>query len=583
MTITVDGPRIVFGGASALISDALEHARSGLGPDHAAVLERTKATPHAWAALLNGDAELVAALADSSPATGAGKLILAAMRRAAEPGCSPAALRDAALAAAEAAAAHVKGKRCTDARLRSDLSRPVAAELVAWTATGVADASQIEAPEHPAARRARLEAACTLKGKKREAWIADRMAAPSTAPRAAVRLTGGPFGRGVVVAPVGTSRLEWTKVVWLQALAAYTASRPSSPRPSSSVKAEVPMVVLVDGVAIGASLAGTGEWAAALAERGGEPMSDEQVEAFMIRAAQAARLPGEETWLREVADGDMVEGVAPEWLDRARGLAQHLSDARADDPRLVAIRSDVVDRNKDLRRLASNLDRRSAWAQALAHHARRTAEDLADQEEAAALAAWLDAPPPACARFLAPGAEVDARDPWLAHVARSAIGAELDALDERLTRPAPRRSFIDLRTQLLPPWGGRGDAQAAVVSENARQGGVTMVECKTYKDALEATRRAQEDLGPGECAVCVEAARWCVARGTLPALLAGGLCGVEMVKDAPFGQWAPPAGLDDLFPEATAWAVARWVAAGCDGDPPPVADAVAAVRADALR
>jgi hypothetical protein len=597
--LTVDGDEVVFGGRRARLSAILERAGDTCAdPTVRGEFERaqghapgskpgewvrshdlTRATrlpAEVWAYLLGEDEALAAELAeltdDAAVAKRAGPAILAAVTRLAHPlthseavaWCGPVAE----LARAECARrVGARPKRGASEQERDRHARRLA--LLAQPTT--AEAATV--PGAPAMVKRGKEVVSEFAG------VGD-----------GVRLRGGLCGpRGAVVRPVGQSVLAWAAMVWQQHLASLAETEVARPAAKTATEAErvVPMIVLLDGAPVATSLQGDGAWAtnaAARAERGElAPLADDEVSAFETRAFEACRLGGEVRYLEEIADDDSVRDVDAEMMAGMRALAKALVKAAPNDPRLLDVRREVKDREKTLRRLASELDRRSMWGAALAWTARRIAEAEGDRLESALVDAWMASPPLACARLLAPGAVAPA-DLWLAHVARAAICNELDALDERLTRPALKAKAVTLRNRLLPKRQGLVHAACAAVA-NARdeQAGVTVTPCKTatLKDVAEVVRAAQTSLGCGECAVAVgDDEGWRAVRGTLPVLLAAGLCDVELRSGVPCGSWSPDVDLrtDALVPEATAWAVQRWLAAGCEGDPPRVDDAVRAVR-----
>lgn len=602
--LTVDGDEVAFAGRRAKLRDAVERAfdRSGADPAVQAELGRalgwtlekkqwvrtgvplTRWLPgEGWAALLAADADLAADLASAADLDGdaaakrVGSAILAAVTRLARP------LDDAGVVAVCALVGEVARARCaalvskrpkrgasaqeadSHARRLALLAEPATAEVA--TATMTVEPARAAQPG---------------RGKR---------PAESTQPAVTqqidgVRLRGGLLGpRGVVVRPVGRSALAWAAVTWRMHVAAVVEPPRPSAKSASPTEREAPMVVLFDGAPVAATLEGDGAWARHAAERAerGElaPMAAEQVAAFMARAAESVRLPGEQKYLAEIADGDLVDDVDDRMEDGMRRLAKALSKAPAHDPQLGEVRREAKRELERLRSRASELDRRSVWGRVLALTARREVEAAADGRESAVVDAWLDAPPPACAAFLAPGVALPS-DAWQAWVVQSAMRDELDALDFRLSRPAPEARAAEIRARLLSSRETlKPKIMVAVGVERDRQAGVDAQLRGLRADALTAAHEAQAALGPGECAVAAcDDNGWRVVRGTLPTLLAAGLHDLTLRDGVPVGSWSPDADLrsEVLTPEATAWAVKAWLAAGCGGEPPSMADAVRAVR-----
>lgn len=573
--VRVDGARVYVGAASALLSDAVRRAKDGLPEPHAAALTRGagRAAPEVWAHLLGGDAALQAALEGADPTSGAaGRAVIEAIRRAAEPDQPLEVLAAAVRAAAEAAAGTVTGRR-RGARLAGDVAVEVRSEPLPY------------AVRH---RRAELAAPADLKGRKRTAWIAAR-AAEQGAEQVVARLSGGPFGRSLQVALVGASRLEWAAAVW--ALAAAPLERSPDPFARSAGGAggeDSPVVVMRNGAPIAFGRLTRDEIADALDAEDAPVVAAEEVDTFIAEETRerddGQRLPDEQRYLEEIAGDDLVD-LPPDLEALARSLARVLLEGKPHAPALRAVRAVVADDFRTTRLRLTDRDRRIFWARALAHHARAEQEAAQDRVDAAAIEIFLTTPPPAYAVLAAPGGVIS--DPWLRLVAWRAAAAEVDAFRARLARPAGQRRSDELRAALGPEPDLRPLRVAAAEARDAAAGVRTLgVRCEG--DAISAARAAQGDLGPGECAVAVREVAstigagsvWWVVRGTLPALLAAGLDRLELRGGVPFGLWEPPLGdAAEVLEAAVRAACDAWRRGGCDGEPPPLEDAVRAALA----
>lgn len=569
-TLALDGGELVFMGHRAKISALIERAAQ----DSAWTLPVAVAegVPRAaWPSLLSAD-EGVAAAGAAGDVQAMGPALVAAVRRLGAD-ASPGEQREAARAAGEAARLSLAPRYASArganperrARLRAELSRPVAVE---------------ETP-------------------------------------AGARLTGGAFGAGVTLHMHDRSRLAWAGRAWALSLAAHAPARTpdAAKREGGGSRAEdLPAIVIVDGVVVAAAdfeadalgdLLARAEAGEALPPLAGD--ADAFAAEATRRRDEGGRLGGELGDLEEISGADAyLPDVSTEDRALARRLAGELRHGPGSAPRLHAIRERVREalappatgRGSRSIRHVTEPERRVAWARALAADARAEAEAAADLAEAAIVDAWAASPPGACGVLLAPGAP-HPEDPWLAEVARTAARAELDALDAQLTRPAPRARAAALREAALPDRPGIGVEVLARVADardealGLRVAGSGGALRRHLAEALLAglwgSEAGRAELGPGGVAVAVrlpvERDAWRVVAGTLPAVLAAGYVEITAGPSGlPFAVAAQSGSGDDpeeLRPAAIAWAIGAWAAAGCAGEPPPLAEAVRAALAAA--
>lgn len=577
----VEGARLYFGAASALLSEVVRRAAEGLADAHLAALKAgAKLMPHpGWGPLLAADAVLQAALEGADPGGAvAGRAILDAVRRAAEPGRSPDDIAAAVTAAARAAAEHVAGSR---RGVRLAAYGPVAVEV------------RSEAPPD-AVRLLWAERACpaSLKGRKRAEWISRHMAGTTSAVRAIAHLSGGPFGRRLVLQIGGSSVLEWAAATWALAVAPLERSPPALRPPASSAAGADPIVVLRGGAPVAAGLLDRDVLADLAADDAPPPIEPATVDAFIaeqtLERDEGQRLDGEEEDLEAVARGEHGERtLSAEDCALAGRLARELAAGKATDPRLRAAREAVRASAVGSRRRASGADVRAWWAREIARIAAAARDAQADADDAAVLAALESAPPPACAILLQPGYAPSA-DPWLDAVAHAAARAELDALRARVVRPKARERVAAVLAS-LPPAPAPKPLRAACAAVRYAAAGICAAACASEADALDAARGALAALGPGECAVAARehtsdlgpSGPWLVLRGTLAALLEVGLERLRLDAGAVRGSIAVHDGASaaEVLESALGWAVAEWAARGCEGEPPPMVDAVRAACA----
>lgn len=537
-----------------------------------------------WAAVLACDPGLADALR-ADDARAAGLVVVNALTRAAGPCPDPLAV---VLAVAEAARTTVTGKAAP--HHARQLIVPHAVEAACWRparATGQEGKSYAVggfADPDPAAladRLARLQA--VREREFRRAHYRPQPVVPTGDVLPAVRLTGGVAGR-VVLRPASDSTLAWATATWRACRAALAGPRPAAKPKSTAAKAEeLPVVALLDGVVVGHGTMSATDLAATLAANH-EPVPPHEVEgraaladAFMADATrrrdEAERLPGEQRYLQEIADGWKVD-LEPVQTALARQLAADLLAGEPGAPRFVAVRDAV--RAVKMPRLPSVSQHVEAWARALADLAAREEAEAADAREGAILDALERETPGALGALLRCG---EIADPWGALVALTAADAEAAAVRENLTRPAMVKRLLALQERATRSLGSavrphlRHEVETLVAVLRDERADCEAFLVPTFAEA----RRAL--LTCCGTAVAVRQGHrpesWRVLSGSLLTLVRAGLGELQEREGVVTAEWCPPGlPIGDLTDALLEWAVQEWQAAGCDGPPPSMLDAL---------
>lgn len=539
-----------------------------------------------WAAVLACDSGLADALR-ADDARAAGLVVVDALTRAAGPCPDPLAV---VLAVAEAARSTVAGKVAP--HHARQLAVPHAVEVACWRpATSVDRRGQSYpvggfADPDPAAladRLARLQAVREREF-RRTHYRADPIT-PTGDVLPAVRLTGGVAGR-VVLRPASDSTLAWATATWRACRAALAGPRPAAkPKSTKATADERPVVALVDGVVVGHGTMSAADLAATLAANH-EPVPPHEAEgraaladAFMADATrrrdEAERLPGEERYLREILPGgDWRPSLGAERNLHARRLAAELLAGEPGTPRFVAIREVV--RAVKLPRLASVIAHVEAWAGVLADFGEREEGEAADAREGAVLDALERETPGALGALLRCG---EIADPWGALVALTAADAEAAAVREDLTRPAMIKRLLALQERATRSLGStvrphlRHEVETLVAVLRDERADCVAFLVPTFAEA----RRAL--LTCNGTAVAVRQGHrpesWRVLSGSLLTLVRAGLGELQEREGVVTAEWCPPGlPIGDLTDALLEWAVQEWQAAGCDGPPPSMLDAL---------
>lgn len=575
-----------------------------------------------WAAVLACDPGLADALR-ADDARAAGLVVVNALTRAAGPCPDPLAM---VLAVAEAARATVTGKAAP--HHARQLIVPHAVEVACWRPArsvdqgGRAYATGGFVDPDPAAladRLARLQA--VREREFRRAHYRPQPVVPTGDVLPAVRLTGGVAGR-VVLRPASDSTLAWATATWRACRAALAGPRPAAKPKSTAAKAEeLPVVALIDGVVVGHGTMSAADLAALIRDAAtgrahglteGELVAtqDDQVcphcehvgtvadepcvacnistpaaskgraalaDAFMAAATrrrdEAERLPGEQRYLREIADGWKVD-LEPVQTALARQLAAELLTGEPGAPRFVAVRDAV--RAVKMPRLPSVSQHVEAWARALADLAAREEAEAADAREGAILDALERETPGALGALLRCG---EIADPWGALVALTAADAEAAAVRENLTRPAMIKRLLALQTRATQSLGSavrphlRHEVETLVAVLRDERADCEAFLVPTFAEA----RRALLTCCGTAVAVCQghRPESWRVLSGSLLTLVRAGLGELQEREGVVTAEWCPPGlPIGDLTDALLEWAVQEWQAAGCDGPPPSMLDAL---------